>query len=237
MKSCTICTVFLLLNLDFFVVHSQQFSVSVEVPAIMLEGFGQYHVNFKQQTGNPTCSFTAKKPDETVVAQATKDLNSMFESHTIQYFTLSSFTEDFILTFSFTCVKLLRQLGDAICSLTQPDSAIAITDYSGSTDLRNDNMEITVTKTGSQESLLMLASCSSGGKTFNTDIPVYFSVGAPSPWASATGDPHFAQNVIDKSSMSTKQICYDVTGQMGDFIYIAGFYHSGIKVFGQLKDD
>ncbi|CAD5126597.1 DgyrCDS14685 [Dimorphilus gyrociliatus] len=94
-----------------------------------------------------------------------------------------------------TTVKIVGDEEDGICSLTQPDSAIATTNYVGSTHIGNDDMIITVTKTGSQESLLMVSNCMSGGKTFNTDIPVYFAVGAPSPWVSATGDPHFAQSV------------------------------------------
>ncbi|CAD5126825.1 DgyrCDS14855 [Dimorphilus gyrociliatus] len=78
------------------------------------------------------------------------------------------------------------------------------------------------------------ATCTASGKTFHSEMPVYFSGSAPSPWASATGDPHSAQKVVDKSTMSTKQICYDVTGQMGDYIYIAGYSDSGIKT-NQLK--
>ncbi|CAD5126908.1 DgyrCDS14924 [Dimorphilus gyrociliatus] len=127
--------------------------------------------------------------------------------------------------------------GGPTCSITAPDANVATVDNLGPVSFQQDPMTIVVTKTGSQSSLLLSSVCSDGGKSFTSRIPVYFSATAPSPFASATGDPHFAQNVVDQSTMSTKQICYDVTGKMGDYIYIASFSNSGIKVFGQLKDD
>ncbi|CAD5126308.1 DgyrCDS14461 [Dimorphilus gyrociliatus] len=109
-------------------------------------------------------------------------------------------------------VRIQGGSGGGSCSITRPDTSIATVDNVGPLSIGQDSLDITVTKTGSQESFFIAASCISNGKTFQNEIPVYFSPNAPSPWASATGDPHFAQNVVDKSTIR-------------------------IKIFGQLKDD
>lgn len=60
--------------------------------------------------------------------------------------------------------------------------------------------------------------CDGIGKTFKFNIPVVFKY-LSDPYASATGDPHFKQPVIDEITGSVKHICYDVIGEAGDYLY------------------
>ncbi|CAD5126588.1 DgyrCDS14678 [Dimorphilus gyrociliatus] len=96
---------------------------------------------------------------------------------------------------------------------------------------------VVVTKLGSAKSALMKLTCATVDSfVFSIDIPIYFTPNSD-PWSSASGDPHFQQIVVDYPALTTKSICYDVTGSPEEYLYIAGFTLSGMQVYGQLNDD
>ncbi|CAD5126313.1 DgyrCDS14466 [Dimorphilus gyrociliatus] len=133
-------------------------------------------------------------------------------------------------------VSVGRGSTDTTCRTESTDTSKVTIDVSGPFTI-DSSQEIIATKTGSSDFAFVKATCEVASKSFITYIPVYFASGSTDLWVSATGDPHFEQVINDISTLEKKHICYDVTGTTGDYIYIAGFFMKGIKIFGQLKDD
>lgn len=86
------------------------------------------------------------------------------------------------------------------------------------------------------ESAILILVCTKGARIETNKIPIAFKSSAD-PFASATGDPHFRQPIIDETTWLVNYVCYDVSGKTGEYLYIAGFKRNNLKVFAQLKDD
>lgn len=53
----------------------------------------------------------------------------------------------------------------------------------------------------------------------------------------AVGDPHFSQYVQDEITKDRKLICYDVTGEAGQSIFILSINKNEYEIYGKLLDD
>lgn len=51
------------------------------------------------------------------------------------------------------------------------------------------------------------------------------------------GDPHFLQIVNDKNTNKDIPLCYDISGESGNSIYIIEDINTSSKIFGVLLDD
>ncbi|CAD5126736.1 DgyrCDS14792 [Dimorphilus gyrociliatus] len=135
-------------------------------------------------------------------------------------------------------INIISENKEVVCnfSLTHPSKATI--DKNRKVFTPFDDLPIVVTRIGSSKSAVIRASCLEIEHSLPLiiDIPVYFTPNAD-PWASAIGDPHFKQYILDISSSKIIPICYDVTGSPNDYLHIAGFSEGEIKIYGQLKDD
>lgn len=78
------------------------------------------------------------------------------------------------------------------------------------------------------EKLILNNICNTG--TFPTELEIL-------PTSGGNGDPHFYQPILNKKFNETQNICYDITGNRGQFVKIFSQLKKNVEIIGQLKDD